>query len=92
LASCTEFAESPWRTDLRLILEGKGAWPDLKNRPVEHITKGIQVAGVGDEDGSYPVVRLRVDLSDGRAVVVETSLRLFYTAAQALVARYGKPT
>ena len=89
LARPKEFSDA-WDTDLRLFVEGKDAWPDLKDQQVIHISKGVQVAGLpsGTQNKS-PAVAIRVDLEDGQVVIVETSIRLLYTAVKMLAERYG---
>jgi hypothetical protein len=93
LVRCTEFAEAPWSTDLRVILNGKTAWPDLGAKKVVRVTRGVQLAGLPERRANEgPAVAMRIELPDGQIVLMETSLRLLYTAVQALVARYGNPS
>ena len=77
---------------LKLILEGDGAWTDLSVEDVIHIAGESPPLQVAVLDGGLvsgrPSVAIRADLPDGRTVVVETSARLFVTAAQAIHARY----
>lgn len=81
---------------LAVIPNADGAWPDLADREIHHVTEeegSIAVAGLaGGMESGAPSVAIRIDCPDGETVVVaETSLRLFLTAADALKARYGDP-
>ena len=75
------------------IIEGEGAWGDLEGKEVIHLANDappIQVAALrGGMASGRSSVAIRVDLPDGRAVVAETSLRLFLRTADVLRARYG---
>ena len=91
---------------ISLIFE-EPAWPDIGHSNPEEIeqmlkdgslvwmaegTPPIQITCL--EQGMYsgkPSVAMRFDLPDGKIVVVETSLRLFLVAADALKAKYGDP-
>lgn len=70
--------------ELKIILDGDGAWPDLKNKEIIHITEGIQVALLkrGMKSGASSI-SIRFDLPDGKTVVAETSLKLFIQAVAA---------
>jgi len=88
---------------ITLLLNGDGCWPDLGATEEEidaniasgrltwlgNGSKPIQVALLdkGMQSGN-PSVSIRFDLPDGKTVVAETSLKLFYTAARAMLARY----
>ena len=78
---------------LDLILE-EPAWPDLGSRGEEviHIMTPISVTGLpgGMESGATSVA-MRIDLPDGRVVIVETSLALFLAAGRGIAARYPSP-
>lgn len=74
---------------LRIILEGDNCWPDLKDKePI--LTDLVAVAALpsGMTSGK-PSVAVRIDLPDGRAVIAQTSMRLFLMAARAFRARFG---
>jgi hypothetical protein len=80
---------------IELKLDGEGAWPDLVEKR-EH-GELIHVGGfelgaleAGMESGR-PSIAIRIDLPDGRVVIAESSLRLFLTAYEALVIRFGDP-
>jgi hypothetical protein len=80
---------------LTLKLDGDGAWPDLVEKrergELIHVTGfelGALAAGMGS---GLPSIALRIDLPDGRVVIAESSLRLFLTAYEALVIRFGDP-
>lgn len=78
---------------MNIILQ-EPAWPELKEpgAKVVHTTAPIGVTGlVSGMQSGKPSVALRVDLDDGTAVIAETSLALFLSAADALKARYGDP-
>lgn len=79
----------PWTNDLKLILDGDHAWPELRGKKLVHVTHGIQVAALkaGTKEGR-PSVAIRIDLPDGTVVIAETTLRLFKVAAAALEAKY----
>lgn len=81
---------------IRLLLDGDNCWPDLAAKLAEdrliHLGEGttLQVAVLpkGMQSGK-PSVALRLELPDGRTVVVETSLALWLSQARAMAARYG---
>ncbi|MFO0607292.1 MAG: hypothetical protein U0324_29280 [Polyangiales bacterium] len=76
-------------------LRGDGCWPDLADAD-GRLAEGrvIHLAGTGLELARLPAgmssgassVTLRVDLPDGRVVLVETSLAALRLAVQAFVA------
>lgn len=84
--------------ELTIILEGDGAWPDLySEKPAKDLiflsnnAPAIQVAALdGGMVGGKPSIAIRIDLPDGKVVVAETSMRLFFEAAGAFWARYGR--
>lgn len=76
---------------LAIIVDGQGAWPDLADRAVLQ-AKQVEVAGLADgTQGGNPTVAIRADMTDGQVAIVETTLRLFLSAADALRERYGDP-
>jgi hypothetical protein len=78
-------------THLKIILDGEGAWPDLKGRIVHHATTFEVAALASGMTSGSPSVGIRIDLPDGSAVMAETSLKLFLTAADALRGAHGDP-
>lgn len=81
--------------ELKILPNGDGQWPDLKQKEEEgkliEVTN-LEIAGlpVGMSSG-MPSVAIRIDLEDGRTVFAQTSLRLFLTCAEVLVAVHGDP-
>ena len=81
---------------IKVILEGDNCWPDLadkfKDDKVTWLKDGdvlsIAALSKGMTSGK-PSVSIRIDLPDGKIVVVETSMRLFLGAAEAFRAKYG---
>ena len=78
--------------ELIVILEGDGAWPDLKGKEFIHLGNDappIQVAilDTGMSSGR-PSIGIRIDLPDGQVVLAETSARLFVTAGRAISAKF----
>lgn len=83
---------------LNVNARGDGAWPDLQAK-----MQAGQVIWLRDEtpisltalaagtEGGKPSVALRLDLPDGRTVVVETTLALWLTAADILRTAHGDP-
>jgi len=70
--------------ELKIILEGDGAWHDLKIKEIIHITEGIQMAMLkGGMKSGTPSISIRIDLPDGKTVIAETSLKLFIQAVAA---------
>ena len=75
-------------SQLRVIVDGDSAWPDLKTKKIHHVTKGLQVAGLRDGTvAGQPSVAIRIDLPDGSVVIAETTLRLFAAAGVVLKAK-----
>lgn len=80
-----------------LKLDGDGAYADLDEKmgtgQLIHLGNGARPIGITAlKDGmasGRPSVMLRLDLPDGRAVLAETSLRLFLAVADVLRAEYG---
>jgi hypothetical protein len=67
-------------------------WPDLERENCIHLADDappirLAVLEHGLTSGR-PSIAMRIDLPDGKTVVVETSARLFCTAANAIMARY----
>lgn len=73
---------------LSIILDGDGAFPDLKDKEIIHITTPFAVcrlkSGMASGEDS---VMIRIDLPDGRVVMAETSMALFQSAARAFIGR-----
>lgn len=79
------------RPGMEVILNGDGCWSDLADKKVHH-QHFLSVAGLeGGMKSGKPSVAIRINLDDGSAVVVETSLALFLSAADAFKARFGDP-
>lgn len=81
---------------LRIIMDGDNCWPDLRpgngGPTIAAHVKGFEVAALaGGMSSGKPSVMLRIDLPSGEAVLAETSLALFLSAADAFKARYGDP-
>jgi len=80
-------------TMLRVILEGEGAFEDLKGKEdkIIHLTGPFTIAALegGMEPSGMPSVAIRIDLPDGRTVIQETSLKLWYTATRAFKGKFG---
>ena len=81
-------------TALNINLNGDGAWPDLKDKPVIHLGEGAPPIGLVVLDGGMssgrPSVALRLELPDGQTVIAEMSARLFCSAAHTIMAKYPK--
>jgi hypothetical protein len=80
---------------LTMHLQGDGCWPDLAEKlgteaHLEALEFSVALLEKGMASGK-PSVMMRVDLPDGKFVIVETSLVLFLTAADAFRARAGDP-
>ena len=79
-----------------IIPAGDGCWPDLvekrKNGEVlDAMGEAARISFAGLHGGmasGRASVSMRIDLPDGRAVLTETSLRLFKAAATAFAAKY----
>ena len=78
-----------------LVLDGEGAFCDFQGmRKIIHLGNNsppmkIAALKAGMKSGRTSVV-IGLDIGGGQAVVAETSLRLFLSAADALRARYGE--
>lgn len=82
---------------LSINMNGDEAWPDLRERKFEHVKGGeggarLELAILpGGMSSGLPSVAIRVDTPNGGPiVVVETSARLFCTAARMIMAKYPK--
>ena len=75
---------------MHIILDGDGAWPDLEDRKNVVNARNIAALAVlgGGMASGRPSIALRIELPDGTTVIVETSARLFCTAARAIMAKY----
>lgn len=78
--------------NLIIKLDAAGAFADFAGLTVHHETESFTVALVerGMESGA-PSVCIGAALGNGEAVLLETSLALFLTAADAFRARFGDP-
>jgi hypothetical protein len=70
-------------------------WPDLATKPKKVMKLGdgavAFTAVAGGMTSGRASAALRIDLPDGRAILIETSLRALHAAVAALVARHGEP-
>lgn len=78
-------------------LAGDNAWPDLRESPgdVIHLAEEtvLQLAALrGGMSSGRTSLALRIDLLDGRVVVVETSLAAFDAAHAALRGAFPEET
>lgn len=73
-------------------LNGDNAWPDIQDKEIIHLSNDappIQVATLeGGLASGRPSIAIRIDLPDGKVVVVETTARLFCSAGRAIQAKY----
>jgi hypothetical protein len=80
---------------LRVAVDGEGAWPDLARKPNKVMKLGDSAMAIaalaGGMQSGRASVMFRIDLPDGRTVVIETSLRTLHAAVTAIVARHGEP-
>ncbi|MEE9390573.1 MAG: hypothetical protein V3U91_04955 [Candidatus Aminicenantaceae bacterium] len=81
---------------IKIILEGDRCWPDLKEKlnteKLIHLRDTqIEIAALskGMKSGK-PSISMRIDLPDGKTVLIETSMRLFIGAAVAFEQRYAQ--
>lgn len=76
-------------SELNLDLVGDGAW-DMTGRKILWLTDTpLEVACLAHgTEGGHPTVALRIDLDDEQSVVIETTMRLFLFAADAMRARF----
>lgn len=84
---------------MTINLDGDKCWPDLEGKvgtdQVIHLGNDAPPIGLavlpGGMSSGKPSVMFRIDLPDGRALLAETSMALFLTAADAMKGRYGDP-
>ena len=72
------------------IIFQEPAWPELADRRDDIIdgeSVSVAVIDKGTQSGR-PTVMIRVDLPDGKVVLVETTAHLFCAAGRAITARY----
>ena len=82
-------------TPLDIIFDGDGAWPDLAAPDGPEVIPGLLDAVAALPNGTAkgkPAVALRITLPDGKVVIAQTTLALFWAAARGFVARHGDPT
>ena len=82
--------------ELRIILEGDGAFPELgktikEDKLIEGVLDAITALPGGMASG-LPSVAFVINLPDGRVMFAETSMRMFQMAAAAFKGRYGDVT
>lgn len=79
---------------IRVNVDGEGAWPDLGRHPskVMHLSDAaLSLAALaGGMTSGRASVAFRIDLPDGRVVMIETSLRALHAAVTAIVAKHGE--
>lgn len=75
---------------LDIILEGDGSLKDLQGRLEDGRLTKVILLPTGMASGK-PSVSVVVETADGRAVLGQTSLALFLSAADAFKARHGDP-
>lgn len=76
---------------LKIICDGTVSQADPPLDPANAIITESDITVVGMPNGMQsgdPSVLIRIPLGEGREVIAETSLRLFYTAGRALKAHY----
>jgi hypothetical protein len=72
-------------TELRVVLEGEGCWPDLSRENCVRVElEGVARLHHGTEQGKSSV-SFRLRLPDGRFAIAETTMRLFLVAAAAFI-------
>jgi len=71
--------------DLSIILDGDGAWPDMRNFVAADIA-AVAILDKGMTSG-LPSVAVRINIGD-QVIVAQTSARLFCSAAKAFMAKY----
>lgn len=81
--------------EIKLKLEGDGAWPDLLEKMLQDDVYKFESLDVAVLDGGMesglPSVAFRFDLPDGKIVFAQTSLRALKLVVDAIVAKYGDP-
>lgn len=76
--------------DIVLNMEGQGK--HLEGKTIHHVRESFKIGGLpGGMTSGKPSVMMEIPLPDGTYAVVETSLALLLSAADALKARYGDP-
>src|SRR5262245_29180425 len=76
--------------ELRIVLDGEGAFPELADASkVIHIQDFAVTALEAGMESGRPSVAFIFELPDGKVVFAETSMRLFQLAAQAFKTKYG---
>jgi hypothetical protein len=73
--------------DVKFIGSDELAWPDLAFDRIE-IADSVRLAVVSDATVWEPGVLIRLDHRDGKALIVQTTARLFMTAARMIEARF----
>jgi hypothetical protein len=79
----------------RIILDGDGAWPDLKDCSPERLftTDQAEVACLdGGMESGRPSIAMRFNLPDGKVLIYQTSVGQFQQVAAALRGKYGDLT
>ncbi len=82
--------------EIKIILDGDGAWPDLKT-PDDFINamgqkSRVAIAGLkGGMQSGNTSLTFRIDIPDSKPILFETSLALMQGAVRAFVGRYGEP-
>lgn len=75
-------------------VDGEGAWPDLGRHPNKVLKLGDSALSLAALAGGMvsgrASVMFRIDLPDGRTVLIETSLRALHAAVTAIVAKHGE--
>lgn len=73
--------------DVKVILEGDNAWPDLKEGGwVEGKLEAVARLPGGMTSGKSSVA-FRIELPDGQTIIAQTSMTVFQTIARAFQAR-----
>lgn len=77
---------------MTIKLDGDNAWPDLKGKEIIHLANDAPPVEVAVLDGGLasgrPSVAIRINLPDGTPVIVETSARLFVSAARMISTKF----
>jgi hypothetical protein len=89
LQSETSSTPGEMAPSMRILADGDGAWPDLKDKikagKTIHHTGAIDIARLaqGTVSGNSSVA-IKVDLANGYSLVLETTMALFLSAADAM--------
>lgn len=86
-------------TPLTIVLDlDEHPWTDLEHDDGEPPSTRLVLADVEQvgalpnaTEGGHPVVFVRATLADGSVVVAQTTLALYVSAAEAMLARHGDP-